>query len=64
MMIESLNLSHVRETPELLISGATQKARRTLHCDHVDSGGKSMFDRVAAINHLRHGRAVVATTAD
>ena len=65
MMIESLHLPHVRETPEPLISGATQRVRRrTLHRVHVDPCGKSMFDRVAAINRLRHGRAVMATTVE
>lgn len=65
MMIEPLNLSHVRETLELLVSGARQKLRRRMpHRDPVDPCGAPMFFRTAAINHLRHGRAVMATTAD
>lgn len=65
MLIELLGLCHVRAAPEPLVSGAARKARRrTPHRDHVDTRGGSMFDRVAAINRLRRGRAVMATTVE
>lgn len=64
-MNESLNLSRVREALELLVFGVMrQPCRRAVHRDYVGPCGAPMFFRTAAINHLRHGRAVMAATVD